>query len=146
MLNVNVKIEAPELVEVLKSILNVMVLDRQLKAGAQTAPETATQVQPQPHFIAPAASIEAPQPPYQQPAPAASIDAPQPPMPGPVPTAPQTYTLEQLSIAATALIDAGRRVELVALLGTFSVPALTALPQEQYGNFATHLRGMGAKI
>jgi hypothetical protein len=63
-----------------------------------------------------------------------------------VPTASQTYTMEQLAVAATQLVDAGRRTELVSLLQTFGVQALTALPKEQYGAFATQLRALGAKI
>lgn len=67
-------------------------------------------------------------------------------VPEPVPTTIQTYTLEQLAVAATQLVDAGRRNELVNLLGQFGVQALTALPKEQYGNFATALRQLGARI
>lgn len=63
-----------------------------------------------------------------------------------VPTTTQTYTMEQLAVAATQLVDAGRREELVQLLQQFGVQALTALPKEQYGAFATALRQMGAKI
>ena len=66
--------------------------------------------------------------------------------PAAVPTAVQTYTLNQLAVAATQLVDAGRREELVQLLASFGVPALTALPKELYGEFATRLRAMGAKI
>ncbi|WP_052330058.1 hypothetical protein [Thermicanus aegyptius] len=76
-------------------------------------------------------------------APAAPV---QPPAPAAVPTAAQTYTLDQLAVAATQLVDAGRREELVQLLQQFGVQALTALPKEQYGAFATALRQMGAKI
>lgn len=57
-----------------------------------------------------------------------------------------TYTMDQLAVAATALIDAGRRNEVVNLLTQFGIQALTALPKEQYGNFATALRGLGARI
>ncbi len=63
-----------------------------------------------------------------------------------VPVQTQTYSMEQLAVAATQLVDAGRRQELVNLLTSFGVQALTALPKEQYGNFATQLRAMGAKI
>ena len=63
-----------------------------------------------------------------------------------VPTTAPTYNMDQLSVAATQLVDAGRRTELVALLSSFGVQALTALPKEQYGAFATSLRAMGAKI
>jgi hypothetical protein len=61
-------------------------------------------------------------------------------------TSTPTYTMEQLAVAATHLVDAGRRSELVSLLQTFGVQALIALPKEQYGAFATQLRALGAKI
>lgn len=63
-----------------------------------------------------------------------------------VPTTAATYSLDQLAQAGTQLVDAGRRDELVGLLASFGVQALTQLPKEQYGNFATQLRAMGAKI
>lgn len=63
-----------------------------------------------------------------------------------VPTSNQGYTMEQLAVAATQLVDGGRRAELVNLLSSFGVQALTALPKEQYGVFATQLRALGAKL
>lgn len=64
-----------------------------------------------------------------------------------VPVAAQTYTMDQLAVAATQLMDAGRQAELLNLLNnTYGAPSLMALPKEQYGNFATALRQMGAKI
>lgn len=79
--------------------------------------------------------------------PVAPPPVPVAPTPAAVPVAqPQAYTLEQLSVAATPLIDAGRREELLALVHSFGVQALTQLPKEQYGTFATALRGLGAKI
>jgi hypothetical protein len=69
--------------------------------------------------------------------------------PAQTPTAPasaQTYTMEQLAVAATQIVDAGRRTELVSLLNSFGVQALTALPKEHYGAFATQLRALGAKL
>lgn len=63
-----------------------------------------------------------------------------------VPTSAQSYTMEQLAVAATQLVDAGRRTELLGLLSSFGVQALTALPKEMYGTFATQLRALGAKI
>ncbi|RKL69086.1 hypothetical protein CR203_03325 [Salipaludibacillus neizhouensis] len=56
------------------------------------------------------------------------------------------YTMDQLAVAATQLVDQGKREELVSLLESFGAQALTALPQEQYGAFATKLREKGAKI
>jgi hypothetical protein len=69
--------------------------------------------------------------------------------PAQTPTAPasaQTYTMEQLAVAATQIVDAGRRTELVSVLNSFGVQALTALPKEHYGAFATQLRALGAKL
>lgn len=63
-----------------------------------------------------------------------------------VPTSAPTYNLEQLAVAATPLIDAGRQAELVDLLSQFGVQALTQLPKARYGEFATALRQLGAKI
>ena len=63
-----------------------------------------------------------------------------------VPIAAQTYTMEQLAVAATQIVDAGRRTELVGLLNSFGVQALTALPKDQYGVFWTKLRALRAKI
>jgi hypothetical protein len=94
--------------------------------------------QPAPQYQAPQ-SVPVQQPVQQQP----QIDQAQ--MQG-VPVQAQTYSMEQLAVAATQLVDAGRRQELVSLLTSFGVQALTALPKEQYGNFATQLRAMGAKI
>ena len=54
--------------------------------------------------------------------------------------------MDQLAVAATQLVDKGQRLELVKLLHSFGVPALTELPKELYGNFATQLRAMGAKL
>ena len=63
-----------------------------------------------------------------------------------VPIAAQAYTMEQLAVAATRVVDAGRRTELVCLLNSFGVQALTALPKDQYGVFWTKLRALRAKI
>lgn len=78
----------------------------------------------------------APQQPLQQP-----IVQPQS-----VPTSAPSYSMDQLAVASTQLMDAGKRNELLQLLATFGVQALTSLPQEQYGAFATKLREMGANI
>lgn len=84
--------------------------------------------------------------PTQQQAPVQQQPPVQQDQPGAVPTVEQTYTMDQLARAASQLMDAGKQAELVQLLGQFGVQALTALPQEQYGTFATKLREMGAKI
>lgn len=64
----------------------------------------------------------------------------------PVQTATQNYTENQLALAASQLIDSGRIKEVQQLLASFGIQALIHLPKEQYGAFATQLRGLGAKI
>ena len=63
-----------------------------------------------------------------------------------VPTTTASYTLDDLARAAMVLMDAGRQNDLLGLLGQFGVDSLPNLPQQQYGAFATALRGMGAQI
>jgi hypothetical protein len=78
-----------------------------------------------------------PQPVQQQP------QAAPPPV---VPTTPTTYKLSDIQLAAQQLMDAGKQQELRNLLTSFGVQALVKLPPEQYANFATQLRAMGARI
>lgn len=71
--------------------------------------------------------------------------------PGSAPAAPTTapsYTVEQLQKAGGDLItaDPGKMPALLALLQQFGVAAVTGLKPEQYGPFATALRGIGAVI
>ncbi len=63
-----------------------------------------------------------------------------------VPTSTPAYTFDDLARAAGPLMDAGKTADLQALLKSFGVQALTQLPKEQYGAFATALRGLGARI
>ncbi len=108
--------------------------------------------------IAPPAPVAAPAPVQVQPAPvAAPAPAPAPvqippvaavPAPEPQAVAPTglTYTLEQISNAAAPLMDAGRIQDLFNLLQKFGVQAVTQLKPDLYGQFATELRALGAKI
>lgn len=68
------------------------------------------------------------------------------PMQPVVPTVQQAYSIDDLSRAAVALMDAGKQQELLTLLQTFGVEAIPQLPKEQYGAFATALRQKGAQI
>ncbi|GEB35284.1 hypothetical protein BPA01_48640 [Brevibacillus parabrevis] len=68
------------------------------------------------------------------------------PQPGAVPTSAPAYTMDQLAVAATQLVDAGRQAEVVQMLQQFGGPPLMAVPKEHYGAIATQLRAMGAKI
>lgn len=102
----------------------------------------------------PAPAVQTPlTPPTQQPAPTAPVQtapvqtAPVQPAPAaPVPTTTPGYALDDLARAAMALMDSGKQADLIGLLKSFGVEALPALPPEQYGAFATALRGMGAQI
>lgn len=63
-----------------------------------------------------------------------------------VPTTAPSYTRDDLSRAAMTLMDKGMQMQLQQLIQSYGVNSLVELPQEQYGNFATALRGMGAQI
>lgn len=82
--------------------------------------------------------------------------APQPIPQAPVPTVPQTmvpttavaqeYTYDQLAVAAAGLMNAGKGQQLHNILQNFGVQAMTELPKERYGEFATAIRAEGAVI
>jgi len=76
---------------------------------------------------------------------AAPVQSPAAPTVVPTSQAP-TYTMEQLAVAATQLIDAGKMNVLHGILNSFGVVALNQLPKERYGEFATALRQNGVKI
>lgn len=69
------------------------------------------------------------------------------PPPAPqVQTSAPNYTLDDLSSAAMTLMDKGMQAQLQQLLAGYGVASLPELPKDQYGAFATALRGMGAQI
>lgn len=152
-MNITVTVNAPELAAAIQA------LAQSLTGNQLSAPVAAQQAVSTPAFNIP---VQQPAPasqqiavPPTQPYPdqqAAGVPPTVPtsgaaPVPGAVPTAgAPTYTMDQLAVAATQLVDAGRQAEIVQLLASFGVQALTALPKEHYGAFATQLRAMGAKI
>ena len=101
-----------------------------LTAAFSRTPEIHT---PEPIAAAPVVSIPV----------AAPAAAPAPAVPV---TAAPAYTVDQLSQAGAALVDAGKMDALMGLLSKYAVQAITQLPSEQYGAFATDLRGLGARI
>lgn len=133
MLEIKVTIEAPEL---------AAAIDRLAAAlGTKTAQANPTPVaNPAPQTAAPATN---PAPQTAGPATA----SPSNPQPSAVPlsTAPQ-YTVDQIMAAGATLMDAGRVNDLMNLLRSFGVQAVTDLKVEQYGAFVTALRNLGAKI
>lgn len=66
------------------------------------------------------------------------------------PTAPagpgESYTLEALVNAGTALVDAGKVPQLLALLSKYGVPAVTQVPKEAYSAFGAELKAIGAQL
>lgn len=100
----------------------------------QTPPATqtaATSVMPTPVQTAPIAPT----------APAAQV-------PTPVPTSAvvNTYTRDQLAVAASGLINMGKQQRLLDILHGFGVQALTELPENMYGAFAGAIKAEGAVL
>lgn len=58
----------------------------------------------------------------------------------------ETYTLDALSRAGAALVDAGMMPQLLDLLTKYGVRAVVQLPKEQYSAFAGELKALGAQL
>ncbi len=121
--------------------------------AATEEPAQQTPVQKMPTApVAPTAPAAPPAPaaPAAPPAPAAPAAPTAPVAPAtpaaPVPTTQVSYKPDDLARAAMSLMDSGRQPDLIALLGQFGVVSIPDLRPEQYGAFATALRGMGAQI
>jgi hypothetical protein len=153
MLEIKVIVEAAEIVQALNNLAAAMGGAKanfsptaapisNSYAAAPTIPQQSSAV-----YSAPAAAT-APTVPVQgattpQYAPTAGNPLPAPGIPlAPAPT----FTREQIMSAGATLVDAGRVQELMNLLNSFGVQAVTDLKPEQMGAFATALREMGAKI
>lgn len=112
------------------------------ESEAQRAPASATRQTP----VAPTVSVAPPA--QQEPALATQQTqaAPTVQTVQTVQTSAPSYSTDDLARAAMTLMDSGRQGDLISLLTQFGTDALTQLPQEQYGAFATALRGLGAPI
>lgn len=133
MLDINVRITAPELCDALNN------LARALAAGPITATPEIVQTASEPEHL----SETAPWPPADP----APIPTPPAPERTPLPTAaPPAYTLAQIQTACAPLLDAGMFDQLSALNQQFGIPSLMQLPEAQYGAYVTALRGLGARI
>ncbi len=107
--------------------------DTQAKPEAQQAPvKTMTPQTP---------AVKEPTPQPDEPAP----EIPQAPAPQ-APVSAVSYSADDLQKAAIGLMDMGKQPELIALLRSFGVEALPALPQDKYDAFALKLRELGARI
>lgn len=91
--------------------------------------------------IAPAPAAPAPvQAPAAQPAPAAPAQTA-------VPAAPaRVYTLPELQAACAPLMDQGKLTELQQVVASFGVNSLLDIPEARYGELATKLRELGARL
>lgn len=58
----------------------------------------------------------------------------------------QGFGMDQLAIAATSLVDAGKQAQLMGILSQFGVQYLTQVSTENYPALAAKLREAGAKI
>ncbi|KUF29966.1 hypothetical protein [Lysinibacillus sp. F5] len=135
-MNFTLTIQAPGLEKALNNLASALQGNNLVNsASVVSEPQTMPQQQVMPEQIQQPAAVPTSMPPVQQPMPQQ-----------PVPTTQTAYSMDQLAVAATQLMDAGKRDQLMQLLASFGVQALTALPQEQYGAFATKLRELGANI
>lgn len=174
MLEVKINIQCPELAAALTSLADAFARKApgvQLPVGTPTSPMVPPAATPAPGMAqstpyaaaastpaptsAPPAGQMAPTVPQMPAAPVVPLSAPPvgstpvPPSPAapavPVASAP-AYTLDQISRAGAALVDAGKGPQLVALLGEYGVQAVTQLSPDRYGDFATKMRGLGARL
>lgn len=154
MFEINVTVNAPELAEALNNLAAALKGAKLEPAASKTGKADKPAPVPPADYMPPADTAPAPAAPAPAvtpaPAPApAPVQAPvtPAPAPAPVPVAPApTYNRDQIMTAGAALIDAGKINELMGLLNSFGVQAVTQLKQDQLGAFATELRKLGAQI
>lgn len=159
-MEVTVKMNAQEaLATVEKGTLASLIISAESELEKKPArPETSTpkpepdaQAKPEtPAQQAPVKTMTPQTPTPQQDEPARDIpQAPTPQAPTPTPQAPVSavsYSADDLQKAAIGLMDMGKQPELIALLRSFGVEALPALPTDKYDAFALKLRELGARI
>lgn len=136
MLKVEFQFQTPEEATAAIQAVSALTNGTSALAPAPVAQPAPAPVAPPPVAVAPAPAATPPAPAEPTPAPPAAV---------PVAAAP-TFTREQIMTAGAALIDAGKMNELMGLLNTFGVQAVTQLKQDQLGTFATELRKLGAQI
>lgn len=166
MMEMKITVEAPDLAASILKLAEaiasgpdpaLLIPDEPLPVSAYPATPAAAPVSPAPVNPTPgpapttAAPVAAPSP-SPTPVTNAPTAGPTSAAPGntPAPAVPVTgvpaYTLDQISRAGASLVDAGKMQQLLELLGRYGVQAVTQLKPEQYGAFATELRGLGAQI
>lgn len=163
MLEINVHITAPELVEAVHDLAKILAGKTAPKfdqsppqvqnKGPQllSGPHMEPQQHPAPTQVTPPANIPSPVPTSPKPT-SMPIQPPAPPMAppvapaAPVPTTAPQYDYPTLFNAAAALMGQGKGAQLQQLLTKYGIQRLPDLPADQYGAYAADLRGLGAKI
>ena len=153
MFEINVTVNAPEIAEALNNLAAALKGAKPEPAASKTGKADKPAPVPPADYMPPADTAPAPAAPAPAvtpaPAPApAPVQAPvtPAPAPAPVPVAPApTYSRDQIMTAGAALIDAGKINELMGLLNSFGVQAVTQLKQDQLGSFASDLRKLGSQ-
>ena len=137
MIEIKMTIEIPGLPEALSALASA--IGKQPDADAPKAAPAANPTAPvQPVQTAPTTATAAPIP--------AAADAPATAAPT-APAAPaESYTLDALSRAGAALIDAGKMPQLLDLLDKYKVQAVTQLPKDAYSAFGAELKALGAQL
>lgn len=89
-------------------------------------------------------------------APPAGPVIPAAPVPAAVPTAEKKYTMDELSLAARPIVEAGKKDDVLALMHSFEfigpdglpkpVQSIRELPEACYPAFAAEIRRMGGRI
>ncbi len=143
MFEAKITIETPSLSQALNRLADAMTRHtvQPVPAAPPTAPATVQTTPPAAPVAPPPAAPVAP----ANPIPPVSTVPPAPAAPlAPAPS----FTLEQIGKAGADLLrdNPNKYPELMALLGQFGVSVVDQLKPEQYGPFATALRGLGAKI
>ena len=143
MFEAKITIETPSLSQALNRLADAMTRHtvQPVPAAPPTAPATVQTTPPAAPVAPPPAAPVAP----ANPNPPVSTVPPAPAAPmAPAPS----FTLEQIGKAGADLLrdNPNKYPELMALLGQFGISVVDQLKPEQYGPFATALRGLGAKI
>ena len=146
MFEAKITIETPSLSQALNRLADAMTRHtvQPVPAAPPTAPATVQTTPPAAPVAPPPAAPVAPVAPANPIPPVSTV----PPAPA-APLAPApSFTLEQIGKAGADLLrdNPNKYPELMALLGQFGISVVDQLKPEQYGPFATALRGLGAKI
>ncbi len=153
MIEMKVTVDLPGIPDALNNLARAIVesgvssVVKSLTPAAQ-APATQAPAVQAPATQAPATQAPATQAPAVQ-APATQAPAaPAPAVPSPAIQAPAApaITMNDLSKAGAALVEAGKMDAVINLLKQFGAVAITQLKEDQYASFAASLRGLGANI